>query len=126
MMTIKQFEAATGLKRSTIRFYEDRGLLTPETKANGYRLYGPRHLETIQSIRLGQALGFSIQEIAALMAAWSGGRLGGTERRVAIVDKLEQCLAKRDQLDQLISYLQTTLAWIDAGEPGEKPKLGRT
>ena len=121
MMTIKQFEQATRLKRSTIRFYEEKGLLKPEARGNGYRLYDRSHLETVEAIRLGQMLGFSISEIGDLIAAWSGNRLSPADKRRAIEKKHRECLAKRDQLNQLIGYLHRTLAWMDEGAAGDKP-----
>ena len=40
-MRIGEVAAAAGLPSRTLRFYEDRGLLTePERSANGYRNYG--------------------------------------------------------------------------------------
>ena len=36
-MTIKELERRTGLPRTSIRFYEQEGLLTPERRENNYR-----------------------------------------------------------------------------------------
>ena len=36
-MTIKEIEAATGLPRANIRYYESEGFLHPERGSNGYR-----------------------------------------------------------------------------------------
>ena len=38
-MTIKEIEAETGLPRANVRYYESEGLITPERKENGYRVY---------------------------------------------------------------------------------------
>ena len=125
MMTIKNFEAATGLKRSTVRFYEQHGLLTPETKINGYRLYGKSQLEAVAAIRLGQSLGFSIREIKDLLHNWSSGQLTRRQKRAAVEEKLSECIAKQRHLALLQAYLNATLLWIDRGERGKKPAFER-
>jgi DNA-binding transcriptional MerR regulator len=88
-MRIAGFLRATGLPRSTVRFYERVGLLTPDLSArgNGYRVYGPQHVERARLVRLGQGLGFSIREILALLRAWEwrnperGGEAGRAARQ---------------------------------------------
>jgi hypothetical protein len=46
-MNIKEFERQSGLPRSTIRFYEQRGLLAPNGvgRANGYRSYTAKEVD---------------------------------------------------------------------------------
>lgn len=126
MMTIGEFERVTGVKRTTVRVYEARGLLTPIERPNGYRAYTQSHVEALEAIKLGQALGFTLKEIKDLTEAWYGGTLGTKQKRAAISGKLHECRAKREQLDQLIRYLEASLDWIDRGEIGEKPTVGLT
>lgn len=57
---IKEFEAASGLRRTSIRFYERKELLALATTlpGNGYREYGPDPLARARTIRLARSLGF--------------------------------------------------------------------
>lgn len=65
-MTIKEVEELTGLTRSNIRFYEDKGLFIPSRNANGYREYSQDNVEEIKKIAYLRTLGLSIEDIRAL------------------------------------------------------------
>lgn len=63
-MQIHQFEAASGLGRDTLRYYEKLGLISPPRRlANGYRDYEAHTLQELKFIRKGQSLGFTLAEI---------------------------------------------------------------
>lgn len=67
-MTIKEMEDKTGLNRSSIRFYEKEGLISPErNKKNGYREYTNQDMEDIQKIAYLRTLGISIEDISQAM-----------------------------------------------------------
>src|SRR5215468_254077 len=67
-LTITQLARASGVKRETVRFYEQRGLLPePPRNAAGYRLYPPNAKKRMRFIRTAQALGFTLEEIADLL-----------------------------------------------------------
>lgn len=65
-MNIREVEAATGLTRANVRFYEKEGLLEPERQENGYRNYTNGHVETLKRIVLLRRLDVSIEEIRKL------------------------------------------------------------
>lgn len=124
-MTIGELERVTGLKRSTIRVYEEMGLLRSEesAKGNGYRVFTTAHVERIGAIRMAQALGFSLKETAALMDAWENGQMSRAEKRKALEKRLTSIEEKRRQLNALARWLRALIAWVDRGETGEKPRL---
>jgi MerR family copper efflux transcriptional regulator len=124
-MRIAGFLRETGLPRSTVRFYERVGLLAPDLSAagNGYRVYGPQHVERARLVRLGQGLGFSIREILALMRAWDGGTLSEAEKRDVLRAKLAEVEAKLADLELMRGYLRQKLAWMEAGGQGIPPAL---
>lgn len=68
-LTIGQLAKATGTKVETIRFYEKVGLLPePERTSANYRAYTRQHLERLSFIRKARDLGFSLDQVRALMA----------------------------------------------------------
>jgi MerR family mercuric resistance operon transcriptional regulator len=68
-MTIGQVARRAGVGVETVRFYERRGLLDePTRKASGYRQYGEDVVARLRFIRRGKELGFSLREIAELIA----------------------------------------------------------
>ena len=59
---------ATGTKTETIRYYERIGLLPkPSRTAANYRSYGAGELARLSFIRRARALGFSIEQVSALL-----------------------------------------------------------
>lgn len=58
-MTIGEFALSTGISAKALRFYDERGLLTPAEvdEHNGYRRYSAGQLKTATVIRVLRAAG---------------------------------------------------------------------
>ncbi len=68
-MTIGDLAKRSGIGVESIRFYERRGLiLQPERPDSGFRRYTEEVLARLQFIRGAKDLGFSLKEIAELLA----------------------------------------------------------
>ena len=67
-MTIQEVERQSGMTRANIRFYEEKGLLTPQRQPNGYRDYSAADVETLRRVRLLRSLDISIDTIRALQS----------------------------------------------------------
>lgn len=59
------------LTQRTLRYYEEKGLLSPPTRMDGgFRLYSPDDIERIDRIKqLKELLGFSLAEIKEMLEA---------------------------------------------------------
>ena len=67
LLSIKDFSQLTGIKQSTLRYYDDLGLFSPAQRGeNGYRYYTPRQIITINSINLLHELDMSIRETSKI------------------------------------------------------------
>lgn len=55
-----------GVTTRTIRFYEDQGLVTPARRGQR-RVYGPRDRVRLRLIMRGKRLGFSLDDIRAMI-----------------------------------------------------------
>lgn len=67
-MRIGELAAATGVDVATVRFYEREGLLpAPMREANGYRRYGPAHLERLSFVRHCRSLDVGLVDIRRLL-----------------------------------------------------------
>ena len=68
-MTIGKLAKATGVRESTIRFYERRALLRPASRSSGNcRLYGREAAKQLTFIGAAQAAGFELPETKAILA----------------------------------------------------------
>jgi DNA-binding transcriptional MerR regulator len=66
--TIGQLARRVGMQPSTLRFYEEQGLLKPARRSEaGYRLYAPQAEQVLRFIQRAQRLGFSLGDIHILL-----------------------------------------------------------
>jgi MerR family transcriptional regulator, copper efflux regulator len=67
-MRIGELGSLTGVKETTIRFYEQRGLLPPPIRTgSGYRDYDGSSRGRLAFIRAGQAVGLTLAEIREIL-----------------------------------------------------------
>lgn len=84
----------SGLPASTLRYYEQKGLIQSIGRNGLRRLFNVNVLERLALIALGQQAGFSLEEVSAMV---------GIEGHPQI-DR-EQLLNKADDLDQRVKQL---------------------
>lgn len=97
-MTIGKLAAAGGVGVETVRFYQRRGLLAEPDRDGGVRRYDHTDLSRLRFIRAAQAGGFTLAEIAELLA------LDATEERA----RARELASKRiREIDEKIAALKT-------------------
>ncbi|MEZ8320426.1 MerR family transcriptional regulator [Vibrio splendidus] len=68
MLSIKQFCEQLEVSRTTVLYYERKGLITPAARTpNGYRQYGERELERFRAILAYRSYGIPVNEIESLL-----------------------------------------------------------
>ena len=65
--TIGDVVERAGVAASTIRYYEEIELLPPARRVNGRRRYDQAILEKLNTIRLAQRAGYTLDEIQTLL-----------------------------------------------------------
>ncbi|MES1952607.1 MerR family transcriptional regulator [Salinisphaera sp. S4-8] len=95
--------ADTGIE--TIRYYERRGLMPePPRAASGYRRYPDDAAQRLHFIRRSKRLGFTLDEISALLQLQAGGQRADIK---AIAEaKLEEIETRLDDLQRMRTTLQ--------------------
>jgi len=104
-LSIGQLAKQAGVAIDTVRYYERNALLDPAARlASGYRRYGAVEVMRLRFIRRAKALGFSLDDVRALLAL-------SAERNVAKIKRAAQ--VKRDDIDQRIAELQRIRAGLE-------------
>ena len=67
-LDITEVAQRSGVPASTLRFYEEKGLIASVGRRGLRRVFGPAVLERLALIALGSAAGFSLDEIARMFA----------------------------------------------------------
>lgn len=92
-MDIAQVARESGLPASTLRYYEEKGLIGSTGRRGLRREFSPKVLERLALIALGQAAGFSLEEIAAMFAADGRPRID-RQKLAAKADELDNAIRK--------------------------------
>lgn len=92
----------TGVNIETIRYFENIGVLaTPERTEGGHRIYNEEHVRTLGFVRRARNLGFTPQEVRAILALGGPGKACCGEVRTIAEHHLEQVRAKLADLVEL-------------------------
>lgn len=97
-MDISEVAKRSGVPASALRYYEGRGLIQSLSHAGTRRRFSPAVLDQLALIALGQAAGFSLDEIRLMFAP------DGTAR----IDRAVLS-AKADELERMVRRLQSMI-----------------
>ena len=102
----------------TLRFYESRGLIEPAGRtASGYRFYDDSVFERLAFVKKSQAVGFTLDQIAWIIAEAREGRRPCVEVRQMARQRLNELDEKLRELRRYRRDLKRTLdAWDREGE----------
>ncbi|MFE0758005.1 Cu(I)-responsive transcriptional regulator [Inquilinus sp. NPDC058860] len=123
-MNIGQAAAASGVSAKMIRYYETVGLTRQAVRTEaGYRVYTDDDVHTLRFIRRARDLGFSVEQIAGLLALWQDrDRSSADVKRIALghVAELEH---KVEGLKQMIATLRHLSACCHGDDRPDCPIL---
>ena len=107
-LTIGKLAKAGDVRVDTVRYYERMGLISPlERTESGYRKYSQESIKLLRFIRKAQSLGFTLEEIKALLELseepeadcadireYARNKITEIESRITDLLKMKDCLQK--------------------------------
>jgi MerR family copper efflux transcriptional regulator len=119
-MLISEFSRLTGLTRDTVRFYVRLGLFKPLSSVKGgrnpYQLFSAKDIEFAELIRVSQALGMSLKQIADLIQVRREGRTSTARSIRVLSERLALVEQRARQLDSMAEYLRAKIEWLRSGK----------
>ena len=117
-LLIGELADRTGVNIETIRYYERVGLLPPPPRTQGkHRAYDERHAQRLAFIRRSRELGFSINDIRALLQLADQDGLACTAAKEVTLRHLADVRGKITSLRKLERALK---GMADACTPGKQ------
>ena len=125
VLSIGAVSRQTGINIETIRYYERITMLpAPPRTTSGRRVYGPTETRALAFIRRSRELGFTINEIRALLAlSAEGGQGRCAEVRELAAGHLGEVRAKIADLRAMERVLADAVRSCDAGEEAGCPLI---
>ena len=100
-MKINEVEAAVGVTKKNIRFYEEEGLISPRREpGNGYRSYSEADVERLRRIKLLRKLDVPLAEIRQMLE-------GECTLAEGMSRQLERLNTRRTDLDEAVELLHS-------------------
>jgi DNA-binding transcriptional MerR regulator len=113
--TAGELASAAGVSTDTLRHYERKGVIgRPLRGANGYRQYPPATLNRVRLVRRALGIGFTLDELAAILKLRERGGTPCREVRRLAGEKLASTEERLRELMELRDELRTTLQEWDA------------
>ena len=119
-MTIGQVARESGFTASSIRYYEQAGVLPKAVRVAGKRHYDPSMIERLAVVERAKACGFSLEETRRLFYGFREGTPPSerwqplARRKIAELDELAAKIAATREL------LQRSCACKDLGDCGRR------
>lgn len=108
---IGRLAALTGTAPDTIRYYERIGLLPRAPRSGGrQRVYRDADAQRLLFVRRARALGFSLEQVASLLALAAPGRRSCATVRALASRRLDEVRARLADLKRLERALADTVA----------------
>jgi Cu(I)-responsive transcriptional regulator len=105
-MNIGQAAAQAGMNAKRVRHYEAVGLIPKTSRTFGnYRAYSTNDVHSLRFIQHARALGFSIEEIRALLGLWRNRRRPSREVKRLVARHTESLRARIRELEAMLQTL---------------------
>jgi DNA-binding transcriptional MerR regulator len=114
---IKQLAERAGVSVKAVRYYESRGLISPDRATNGYRTYDDEDVRIVREVRALLSLGLTAEQTHPFVECLRAGNdradvcpasLSAYRARIADIDaRMAELAGLRDQLADLLTQAES-------------------
>jgi MerR family mercuric resistance operon transcriptional regulator len=115
IILIGEVSRRTGCNIETIRYYERIGLMPLPPRRGRYRRYGAADVSRLAVVRRARELGFTLDEVRALLGLAAGGEASCAEARDLAAAHLHDVRSRIADLRRMERVLAATVSACDAG-----------
>lgn len=121
-MNISDVAKKTGLTSKAIRFYEEKGVVTPPLRSeNGYRSYNAHHLDELNLLRQARQVGFTLDECRELVALFNNPSRHSADVKARTLQKADEIAAHIEELHAMRARLLALAEACPGDEGAECP-----
>ena len=118
----------TGVSVTALRFYESKGLISPDRASSGHRRYPRETIRRVSFILAAQRVGLSLRDIRLALSSLQAGRAPTVEDwselsaswRPMLEERIKALELLRDQLDSCIGCGCLSLATCALNNPEDR------
>jgi MerR family mercuric resistance operon transcriptional regulator len=122
-MPIGELSRQTGSNIETIRYYERIGILPTPARQGRYRSYGTTDVRRLRFVRRARELGFTLDEVRALLALATGGSTSCEAAQALAVNHLSDVQGKISDLRRMERVLVEAVRACEAGDDDGCPLI---
>jgi DNA-binding transcriptional MerR regulator len=127
--TIKEAAALTGLPASTLRYYEQVGVIAPVSRGatSGHRVYDEADLDQLVAVSCLSATGMSLDDMRTYLANAQLGPAAAADQQALLQQQAQHLAAEAERLVLRRRYLDLKVAYWQAvidGDPQRRDQVG--
>ncbi|WP_163151733.1 MerR family DNA-binding transcriptional regulator [Anoxybacillus sp. MB8] len=124
--TISQLAEQFDVSTRTIRYYEERGLISPIRTESGQRLYTKKDRAVLKLILRGKRFGFSLDEIHEMISLFDNDRTGrkqlektiayGEQKLKEVTERIEDLMQLKQEMESILTDFRERLQKLEGSE----------
>lgn len=116
---VSELAERVGLPASTLRFYDQAGLVPARRSESGYRLFDDRAVARVEVITAGKRLGLALEDIRELLLVWEDGLCRDVRDRLRpmVLDRITDAERRNAETEAFIDRLRQAIAVLDGPVP---------
>jgi DNA-binding transcriptional MerR regulator len=104
LMTISELARRTGVTTSTLRFYDELGLVRPTRRVSGHRRYAVDAVAAVAVVRLLREVGFTLEEAKQSIASGKASQVAWRELAARKSEQLRDRITREESARKALEH----------------------